>query len=95
MEISTIGYWSEVKLEIIRKYAAAYSTIISGQKKPSFSHVYIDAFAGAGFHQAKKDGGLVWGSPLQALLIDPPFKEYHFIDLDREKIENLQEIIST
>jgi three-Cys-motif partner protein len=41
-----IGYWSEVKLEIVDKYAAAYSTILSAQQR--FHHVYVDGFAGAG-----------------------------------------------
>ncbi len=27
-----IGYWSEVKLDVIRKYATAYSTIMNNQK---------------------------------------------------------------
>ena len=42
-----IGYWSEIKLDIIKDYAAAYSRILSSQKKPNFYHIYIDAFAGA------------------------------------------------
>jgi hypothetical protein len=44
--VDEIGPWSEIKLEVIRKYAKAYSTILSSQK--SFYHVYIDAFAGLG-----------------------------------------------
>jgi hypothetical protein len=28
-DFDEIGYWSEVKLEIVRKYAKAYSTILS------------------------------------------------------------------
>ena len=31
-----IGYWSEIKLDIIREYAAAYSIIINAQSSPSF-----------------------------------------------------------
>ena len=34
------------KLEIVRKYAAAHSTILSNQKWQHY--VYIDAFAGLG-----------------------------------------------
>jgi three-Cys-motif partner protein len=49
-----IGYWSEIKLDIIKDYAAAYSRILSSQKKPSLYHIYIDAFAGAGKHISKK-----------------------------------------
>ena len=29
-----IGYWSELKLEIIRDYAAAYSKILAAQNNP-------------------------------------------------------------
>jgi hypothetical protein len=50
----SIGYWSEVKLEIERKYAAAYSTILAAQ--PGLYHVYVDAFAGAGMHLVADHG---------------------------------------
>ncbi len=42
MQIDEVGNWSEIKLEIIQKYAVAYSTILS--KKKNLHHVYIDAF---------------------------------------------------
>jgi three-Cys-motif partner protein len=87
-----IGYWSEIKLDIIKDYAAAYSRILRSQKKPSLYHIYIDAFAGAGKHISKKTGTFVLGSPMNALLVEPPFREYHFIDLDRQKIASLEEI---
>jgi three-Cys-motif partner protein len=51
VEYSEIGIWSEAKLDIVRKYAKAYSTILSKQEK--LIHVYIDAFAGPGLHRAK------------------------------------------
>lgn len=35
-EFDEIGYWSEVKLEIIKKYAAAYSTILAAIRSPSW-----------------------------------------------------------
>ncbi len=41
-----IGCWSEIKLHIIREYAAAYSKILTAQTSIK-RHVYIDAFAGA------------------------------------------------
>lgn len=88
-----IGYWSEVKLDIVREYARAYSTILSKQEHPKLSHVYIDGFSGAGVHLAKRTGELVHGSPLNALNIDPPFREYSLIDLDGDKIEQLRELI--
>ena len=87
-----IGPWSEVKLDIIREYASAYSTILARQTKPPSYHLYIDAFAGSGVHVSRTAGGFVPGSPLNALLVEPPFREYHFIDLDRTKVQSLQDI---
>ena len=55
------------------------------------SHVYIDAFAGAGFHLSKTKGEMVRGSPLNALLVQPPFKEYHLIDLNGDKVDFIGE----
>jgi three-Cys-motif partner protein len=91
MKIDEVGYWSELKLEIIKKYAGAYSQILTAQRS-SLKHHYIDAFAGAGIHLAKRTGEFISGSPLNALNIKPPFKHHHLIDLDGERVENLREI---
>jgi three-Cys-motif partner protein len=91
MKIDEVGYWSELKLEIIKKYATAYSQILSAQKL-SLEHHYIDGFAGAGVHLAKRTGEFIPGSPLNALNIQPPFRHHHLIDLDGERMENLREI---
>lgn len=91
MKIDEVGYWSEIKLEIIKKYAGTYSTILSKQKLP-LAHHYIDAFAGAGIHLAKRTGEYIPGSPLNALNINPPFKHHHLIDLDGERVELLREV---
>jgi three-Cys-motif partner protein len=87
----TIGYWSELKLEIVRKYAAAYSRILAAQRR--FDHLYVDAFAGGGEHLSRATGEMVPGSPLNALLVTPPFREYHLIDLDAAKVAQLRERI--
>lgn len=92
MGYDEIGYWSEVKLEIIQKYAAAYSTILSSMKNTSLYHVYIDTFAGAGQHISKTSGDMVPGSPLNALKITPPFREYHLIDMDSKKVDSLRSL---
>lgn len=93
MKIDEVGYWSELKLEIIKKYAAAYSQILSAQKQ-RLQHDYIDAFAGAGIHLAKRSGEFIAGSPLNALHIVPPFKRYHLIDLDGERVDHLRAMTS-
>ena len=87
-----IGFWSEVKLDILREYASAYSRILSSQKNASLYHIYIDAFAGAGKHISKHTGDFIPGSPANALLINPPFREYHLIDLDAQKIDALEQL---
>ena len=91
MDYDEIGVWSEVKLDIVREYATAYSTILSAK---SFirRHVYIDAFAGAGLHVSRETGEFVLGSPLNALNVTPPFSEYHFIDLNNRRVEGLEEM---
>lgn len=91
LRLDEIGYWSEVKLDIVRKYASAYSTIMA--KQPLIKrHVYIDAFAGAGQHVSKASGEFVPGSPLNALDIKPPFSELHLIDLDGAKASELRRL---
>ena len=93
LQFDEIGGWSELKLEILKKYAAAYSTILTAQTKASLFHVYIDAFAGAGKHLSKATQEFVPGSPLNALAVQPQFREFHLIDIAPKKIENLRELI--
>jgi len=90
LKFDEIGQWSEIKLDIIRNYATEYSKILSAQQRPPLTHFYIDAFAGAGMHISRRTGQMAPGSPVIALRINPPFHEYHFIDLDEERVENLR-----
>ncbi len=92
VEHDEIGIWSEVKLAIIKKYAAAYTKIMKSQQEQlaPLSWFYIDGYAGSGHHVSKKRGDLIEGSPLIALNTVPPFHEYHFIDSDRGRAEQLR-----
>jgi three-Cys-motif partner protein len=93
IEYDEIGIWSEVKLAIIKEYATAYSRILNATRRESIRSLqwlYIDAFAGPGFHLSKTTGELVDGSPLIALKTTPPFSEYHFIDSDPRRAEQLK-----
>lgn len=91
LDYDVIGSWSEIKLEIVRKYAVAYSTIMANQ--PSIKkHIYVDAFAGPGVHISKTTGDFVPGSPLNALRIKPPIKEFHFIDADGKRANQLKDL---
>jgi hypothetical protein len=53
--LDEIGYWSEIKLDIVSEYAQAYSTVLAKQQVIK-KYLYIDAFAGAGVHISKQTG---------------------------------------
>lgn len=94
-EFDEIGIWSEVKLAIIKEYASAYATIMDATRRDkiaSLRWLYIDAYAGPGVHLSKRTGHMVDGSPLIALNTQPPFHEYHFIDSDPKRAEQLRAI---
>ena len=93
LKFDAIGNWSEIKLEILRKYAAAYSTILAARTEPQLEHFYIDGFSGAGQHLSKSTGAAVEGSPTIALQIRPAFRRFFFIDLDGDKLEFLRDTI--
>lgn len=89
VKLDKVGDWSELKLEILRKYARAYTTILrSNRLRP----IYIDGFAGAGQHVSKSTKELIPGSPLNALNIEPPFEEFHLVDLQQERVDNLRRL---
>lgn len=90
-QFDEIGHWSEIKLEIIKKYAAAYSKILSAQR--GLQHYYIDGFAGAGVHVSRTTGEFVPGSPLNALNVHPPFKHYYLVDLDGRRVQSLRKLV--
>lgn len=91
VKFDEIGPWSEIKLDIVKKYASAYTTVM--KRFPSIrKYVYIDAFAGAGTHIRKRTHEMVKGSPLNALLVQPPFHEFHFIDLDGGRAQRLKQL---
>lgn len=94
IEYDEIGIWSEVKLAIIEKYASAYASIMNSFQRtiPKLEWLYIDAYAGPGLHVSKETGEFVRGSPLIALDTKPPFHEYHFIDADPRRANQLQRL---
>jgi hypothetical protein len=47
-----VGIWSELKLEIVEKYGAAYTRAFANQ--PRLKKYYVDAFSGAGVHISKR-----------------------------------------
>ncbi len=89
--IDEVGYWSEIKLNILREYADAFTQVLN--KNEYIDHwAYIDGFAGAGRHRSRRTGEEIPGSPQVALDVNPPFSHYHFIDLSQERTDYLREI---
>jgi three-Cys-motif partner protein len=86
------GDWSADKLERIRKYLGAYTTILS---RYSYRIAFIDAFAGTGYQVLKNDEKadqlllpelaerepqtFLDGSARIALQVNPRFTKYIFI----------------
>jgi three-Cys-motif partner protein len=89
LRIDEIGYWSEIKLSILAKYAKPYNQILLSHK---LRPIYIDGFAGAGHHKAKGSGRLIEGSPTRALAVEPPFESLHFIDIDGARVRELRKL---
>src|SRR5262245_28178034 len=91
------GGWTDKKLDVMRRYFAAYSQALKNQR---FSKWYIDAFAGSGDRTDAKsadvnvglfgdDGAELSetkeGSVRIALVIDPPFDRYVLIERSKER----------
>jgi len=84
-----IGFWSEIKLDILGKYWPEYTKIVKKQSW-DFTTLYVDAFAGSGLHLSRQTGDFVKGSPARALDVSPAFDEYHFVDQDEAKVKSLE-----
>jgi three-Cys-motif partner protein len=87
LKLDEIGKWSEIKLEIIRKYAHAYTTILTSHR---LSPIYIDGFAGAGEHISRATGERIKGSPSEAFDTRPPFAAFHLVDLEGTRADALK-----
>jgi three-Cys-motif partner protein len=87
-EPDKLGSWSEIKLEIIKRYSEEYARIVNNNNLIS---CYIDAFSGSGIHTSKTNNSItIDGSPVNAFNLQNKFREYYFIDLDKDKIEHLK-----
>lgn len=99
------GNWTEQKLECVRKYLHAYTTIMSNYP---FQFAYIDAFAGTGYREMENDedpSELMFpdlvspevmsfrhGSARNALEVEPRFMKYVFIEKNVNRHAELQEL---
>lgn len=88
-----IGEWSEIKLKCIHNYLGAYSNILgrAGYKE----YCFIDGFASTGFCKSKETSTKIRGSASLSLSVKPPFSKYFFIELDSNKINELEKLRSS
>ena len=87
LQVDEVGNWSELKLEILKKYASAYTAILT---KKGLHPSYVEGFAGAGHHVSKRSKERIPGSPQNALNIQPPFEDYHLVDLNKPRVDELR-----
>lgn len=103
------GNWTEAKLEVLGKYLSAYAKILKSVGYYKFA--YIDAFAGTGYvrNKAQKNTAerlpflelddeaeeYIKGSAKVALECEPKFDKYIFIELDKQKTEELQAVVDS
>lgn len=79
---STVGPWAKEKLECLRKYLEAYTTIMSKQSWCE-GFVYVDAFAGPGRHLVRP---LRSDDPAQMLLAE--LSQYQPSDIGQQEYIN-------
>lgn len=99
------GNWTDQKLECVRKYLHAYTTIM---RKQPFRFAYIDAFAGTGYRETESDentdelmfpdlvspevASFRHGSARNALEVEPRFMKYVFIEKNINRLAELEEL---
>lgn len=99
------GDWTSEKLERVRQYLRAYTAIFTANQWASKYHtIYLDAFAGTGYRNSppvqsetvqffegleEDNQAFLKGSARIALEVEPPFKEYIFIERDPEYAREL------
>lgn len=112
----TVGSWALEKLEILRKYLEAYTTILKEQSSWCKGYYFIDALAGGGkapLRSAQNNNSsdenpqleflgytassqdeqqFVEGSPRIALDLSNPFTRYLFIDNEKSRVWQLEEL---
>jgi three-Cys-motif partner protein len=97
------GYWTELKMEIVVKYAKAYLTIMN--KQHWVKTIFFDGFAGSGYIEI--DEGIIdydgdntektKGTALRILEISEPkpFDIYYFVELNESNKNELQKEVKS
>ena len=82
--------WPQLKLDIVRRYGAAYSTISSRQ--PGLAHYWIDGFIRSGTDVTTRE--FAPGSPLNALLVTPPFHHHYLVNMNGQPADALRRAVN-
>ncbi len=88
------GEWTIQKLDILEEYLDAYTTALKNQ---SFGLMYIDAFAGTGRINPRREDEeaeeFIEGSAARALRVDDkPFDRLIFVEKDTGRYESLEQL---
>ncbi len=102
------GDWTQDKLARVRDYLVAYMNIM--KPRSHFTVSYVDAFAGTGYVELAQNRPtellipelaetetrkFVDGSAQIALQIEQPFHEYHFVEKNPSRCQDLERLKST
>jgi three-Cys-motif partner protein len=87
-----VGKWAVRKYKLVRYYSSLFATAMRDKWD---CRVYIDLFAGAGRARIADTNTIHPASPMLALDVPHPFDKYIFCDIDAERLEVLQERVTT
>ncbi|HMO79910.1 MAG TPA: three-Cys-motif partner protein TcmP [Pyrinomonadaceae bacterium] len=96
------GQWTQEKLSRVK---AGLQTYVTALKNQNFRLLYVDAFAGTGYVNAKESPSIqatlsgfededvrdfISGSAANALEVDPAFDEYYFVEKNDKHLAELE-----
>lgn len=84
------GPWTEVKLDALRNYLAAF-TLASSRARGT---LYFDLFAGAAENESRRDHRRIVGSPLLAAGTTPAFSKLVLCELQQRHADQLRQRIA-
>lgn len=82
------GPWTVKKLEKVQEYLRRYQDVMLNQAR--LETIYIDAFCGGGRVKLRGARDFTEGSALQALALERPFSQYHFVEKSRSSLNRLR-----
>ena len=92
--VDPVGPWAVQKHRLLHDYLSAYTTVMKGQSWCRNGYHYIDAFAGTGrpLLRDAHEQRYIDGSPRIALSIKNPFTSYTFIEMERWRVRQLEQL---